>query len=254
MAHKPLVNSTVREIGKGKAMIGGTVREVSHGNALVNGTVYKAGFSTPIGSLPVGTSVYFTINNTRTRCIIVHQGRPSSMYDTSCDGTWVLMHNAFISAAFHGENSNSYIQSVPYLFLRDTMPQAIEPNVRNAIKTAKIPYVHGNGNGYVLSGANGLASPCFILSAYEVGFTQANNGHLPIDGAVLDYFKAGASRVTYLNGGVVNWWFRSPAMGFANMMFIGNTSGGLDVLYCNYAAAIRFAFILSPDFDATNYL
>lgn len=255
MAHKTLIGGTAYEIDGGKTLVNGTAYSIDKGKTLVDGTAYEVGFGTPISSLKVGDSLYFKVNGVSTEFIIVHQGKPSSMYDASCNGAWLMMKNCYMSMNFYDQNINNYALGAPYYYLRDTFPGLLESDVRNSLKTVKIPYVNGNGsNGSVQSGAYGLSVTCFLLSAYEVGFTKTNNSALPIDGAKLDYFKTGTNRIAHLNGSAVNWWLRSPAMTFSNMMFIGTATGSLDVLNCNLPAALRPAFILPSDFDITNYL
>ena len=43
-----------------------------------------------IGTKAVGSIVKLTVGGTLRNFIIVHQGKPSSLYDASCDGTWLL--------------------------------------------------------------------------------------------------------------------------------------------------------------------
>ena len=260
MAHKTLINGTAYEIKGGKTLIGGTAYKIEGGKTLVGGTAYKVGFSTPISTLPVGSSVYFKVDGVSTEFIIVHHGRPSSMYDESCDGTWLLMKNCDQNIAFSSSNNNSYSSSTMHSKLKGSFFDSIDSDVSAFIKTVKIPYVSGRGDyssSVVKSGADGLSTTCFLLSGYEVGYTQANNSALPIDGALLEYFRQTGNRFAYFNGSVVHWWLRSPAMGFKDMTFISTNAGGLDVLYCNQyglTAGRRPAFILPYDFDISDYI
>lgn len=259
MAHKTLINGTSYEISGGKTLVNDTAYSIDKGKTLVGGTAYEVGFGTPISKLPVGSSLYFKVNGVSTEFIIVHQGKPSNMYDDSCDGAWLLMKNCYVSkTGITPWNDNSYIDSNLNSYLNGDFPNLLEPNVLNSIikQNVKIPYVYGNGfNGSVRTGSNGLSVKCFLLSAYEVGFTQSNNSALPIDGAVLDYFKTNASAKRDVN---TNWWFRSPSMGqqenYNKMFFVGTPGGGLSVLFSSIEAAVRPAFILPSDFDITNYI
>ena len=38
----------------------------------------------------VGSTVKLTVNGKAREFIVVHQGKPSSVYDESCNGTWLL--------------------------------------------------------------------------------------------------------------------------------------------------------------------
>ena len=51
--------------------------------------------SATIGTKAVGSIVKIKINGVLTDFIIVHQGLPGAMYDSSCDGTWVLMKDCY---------------------------------------------------------------------------------------------------------------------------------------------------------------
>ena len=42
------------------------------------------------GDLPIGQIVKLMEGGVETEFIVVHQGIPGSMYDSSCDGTWLL--------------------------------------------------------------------------------------------------------------------------------------------------------------------
>lgn len=43
-----------------------------------------------ISTLAVGSSVYLNVGGVRKEFLVVHQGLPSSMYDASCNGTWLF--------------------------------------------------------------------------------------------------------------------------------------------------------------------
>ena len=46
--------------------------------------------ATTLGSKAVGSVVKIKENGTRVNYLVVHQGKPSSIYDESCNGTWLL--------------------------------------------------------------------------------------------------------------------------------------------------------------------
>lgn len=48
-----------------------------------------------LGAKAVGSTVKIKVNGTVKDFIIVHQGKPSSVYDDSCNGTWVLMKDIY---------------------------------------------------------------------------------------------------------------------------------------------------------------
>ena len=47
--------------------------------------------SVALGTKSVGSIVKLKENGAAVNYIVVHQGKPSSSYDSSCDGTWLLL-------------------------------------------------------------------------------------------------------------------------------------------------------------------
>lgn len=224
----------------------------------------------PIGKLKVGGSIWFKVGGVDTEFTIVQQGLPtdasgtaSTLYDKSCKGTWLLMKSIAKTDQLNANNVNNYSKGYLHTYLNTISDinalsklyflDFLEENVRNAIieQNAKIPYVAGNGKGSVSSGANGLSVKCFLLSAKEVGFSNAPNGDdLHNDGVLLDYFKTDA---TTKRATSMNWWTRSPAKGWTDMMIMSYENGTVGVINSNLFAGIRPAFILPSDFDTTDY-
>ena len=56
--------------------------------------------ATRLGDMAVGSTVKIKVNGTAKNFIIVHKGKPSSIYDDSCDGTWVLLKDIYKRTAF----------------------------------------------------------------------------------------------------------------------------------------------------------
>ena len=202
-----------------------------------------------LGSKAVGSTVKLKVNGTATEFIVVHQGKPSSVYDESCNGTWLLMKDIYENRQWHSSSSNSYKASTIHSYLNSTFLNLFDSNIKDAIKQVKIPYVNGTGNSAVGSGANGLSAKIFLLSGYEVGNGGAR--YVPQDGAKLDYFNQNtgtdSKRIAYLNGSAAHWWLRSP--------YISGT-GGVCIVYadstCSYYSAsnsfgIRPALVLPFD-------
>ena len=59
-----------------------------------------------LGSKAVGSIVKIGVNGSMREFIVVHQGLPSSMYDASCDGVWVLMRNVYEIRAWNNRKFN----------------------------------------------------------------------------------------------------------------------------------------------------
>ena len=171
---------------------------------------------TQIGTLEVGTLVKLNENGAPVEYLIVNQGLPSSMYDTSCDGCWVLRKDIAEKLAWDSSN-NDYKNSDIHAYLNGNWTSRYEAGILSQIKQVKIPYVNGTGpGGSVASGANGLSCKIFLLSGYEVGFSTSDNSYFPRDGAKLSYFSSGTGisannkRIAKLNGSAARWWLRSP--------------------------------------------
>ena len=200
-----------------------------------------------LGTKAVGSTIKLKVNGSAKNFIVVHQGKPSSVYDNSCDGTWLLMKDVYIASTFG--NGNSYKDSSIHTYLNGTFYNLIDSEIRAAVKQVKIPYQNGRGNGGSLAtGANGLSTKVFLLSSYEVGWTTSDNGSFPKDGAKLDYFGSGSGgnskRVAYNGSSTAAWWLRSPQTGSGNGCWGVNLNGTSNI-WMNYnSISIRPAMIL----------
>ena len=170
-----------------------------------------------LGSKDVGSIVKLKVNGTATEFIVVHQGNPGSMYDESCNGTWLLMKDIYENRVWQSGDINKYESSDIHSYLNGTFLNLFESDIKNAIKQVKIPYRQNGGQGGTdQSGSNGLPCKIFLLSGYEVGFTSSNISYSPVDGTKLAYFEPGtdwsarSKRIAYLNGSTAYWWLRSP--------------------------------------------
>ena len=47
----------------------------------------------------VGSTVKLKVDGALKEFLVVHQGKPSSIYDDSCNGTWLLMKDCYVSRA-----------------------------------------------------------------------------------------------------------------------------------------------------------
>ena len=199
----------------------------------------------------VGSTVKLKVNGTAKEFIVVHQGKPSSLYDNSCDGTWLLMKDIYENRQWHNSNVNNLENSTIHSYLNGTFLNLFESNIRDAIKQVKLPYrKNGGSGGSDQSGANGLLCKIFLLSGYEIGFTTSDNPYFPVDGAKLSYFEAGTGssalnkRIAYLNGSAALWWLRSPYAGYTNYVWFVNTNGHCNLGYASDSYGIRPALVL----------
>lgn len=202
-----------------------------------------------LSSKAIGSTVKLKVNGSAKDFIVVHQGKPSSVYDDSCNGTWLLMQDIYENRAWHSSNTNDYANSTIHSYLNSTFLDLFESNIKNAIKQVKLPYRKGSGTSTtVTSGSNGLSAKIFLLSATETSFGFS---YMPSDeGAELAYFKGCADnssdskRVAYLNGSATYWWLRSPYCGYSDgALFVYSYGGWLNNL-CSNSCGIRPALIL----------
>ena len=207
-----------------------------------------------IGTLAVGSSVYLNVGGVRKEFLVVHQGLPSSMYDASCNGTWLLMKDIYENRAWHNSNVNKYETSDINTYLNGPFFNLFDSNIQGIIKQVKIPYRKNGGSGGVdQSGVNGLSAKIFLLSGYEVGWTTSDNSFFPQDGAKLDYFESGTDtsannkRIAYLNGSAAYWWLRSPSTNTTNAVWRVLSSGNYRSLGPPSSIGIRPALVLPSD-------
>ena len=202
-----------------------------------------------LSSKAIGSTIKLKVNGSARNFIVVHQGKPSSVYDDSCNGTWLLMQDIYENRAWHSSNTNDYANSTIHSYLNSTFLNLFESNIKNAIKQVKLPYRKGSGTSTtVTSGSNGLSAKIFLLSATETSFDFS---YMPSgEGAELAYFKGCADnssdskRVAYLNGSATRWWLRSPYCNNFNSALGVNSSGGWNYGGCASSYGIRPALIL----------
>ena len=202
-----------------------------------------------LSSKAIGSTIKLKVNGSARNFIVVHQGKPSSVYDDSCNGTWLLMQDIYENRAWHSSNTNDYANSTIHSYLNSTFLNLFESNIKNAIKQVKLPYRKGSGTSTtVTSGSNGLSAKIFLLSATETSFDFS---YMPSgEGAELAYFKGCADnssdskRVAYLNGSAAYWWLRSPYCNYVNRALYVYSNGGWNGGYCSYSYGIRPALIL----------
>lgn len=175
-----------------------------------------------IGSVGAGQTVYCEVDGVKTNLIVVHQGLPGSSYDSSCNGTWLLFEDIYSkeywNINYNGENNsgeaiqtNDYALSSINTYLNDTLFSKLD--ISSIVSQVKIPYTYGAKSTTVRSGANGLSTKLFLLSAKECGLEQSTSGKVydfNIEGATLDYFSGGASLRAKYGSSYAQWWLRTP--------------------------------------------
>ena len=197
----------------------------------------------------VGSTVKLTVNGKAREFIVVHQGKPSSVYDESCNGTWLLMKDIYENRVWQSGNINKYESSDIHSYLNNTFLKLFDSNIQGAIKQVKLPYrKNGGSGGTTQQGANGLPCKIFLLSAPEVHYEHSyiDSG----EGAVLSYFascvtnNADSKRVAYLNGSAALWWLRSPYTNNTSFVWHVHTDGYYYYNHASNSNGIRPALVL----------
>lgn len=73
-------------------------------------------------ALPVGSTVKLMEGGSAVEYLVVNQGIPSnsSLYDASCDGTWLLRKDIRELLAYNSSENNSYKESAAHNYINDT--------------------------------------------------------------------------------------------------------------------------------------
>lgn len=204
-----------------------------------------------LGTKAVGSIVKIKVNGASKDFIVVQQGNPNtSTYDSSCNGTWLLMKDIYTTSTFG--NNNSYKDSSIHTYLDGTFYNLIDSNIRAAIKQVKIPYQNGTGSGGSLAtGSNGLSTKVFPLSGYEVGWTTSDNGYFPKDGVRLAYFGNSSSgnskRIAYNGSSAAIWWLRSPDTDDSSYVWSVDADGSNGHHWDSHSLGVRPAFVLPSE-------
>lgn len=211
-------------------------------------------------SLAVGSTVKLMEGGTAVEYLVVNQGIPqnSSLYDASCDGTWLLRKDIYITSEWNNSLNNLYANSTIYSYLNNGFFALFDTDTKSRIKQAKIPY--SDSYFTVASGDNGLSTKIFLLSGYEVGWTTDDNSSFPIDGAKLTYFIAGSNgnskRPANYNDVITGWYLRSRVSSDTGTVWYVMPNGNHGYTSSTELLGIRPALILPGNalFDKTTML
>lgn len=214
--------------------------------------------------LAVGTVVKLMEGGTAVEYLVVNQGIPSNsnLYDSSCNGTWLLRKDIHSNRQWNTSNVNKYESSAINTWLNGDFFNSLGSVEQATIKQVKIPYRAGGSGGTDQSGANGLSCKVFLLSGYEVGWTTNYNQYFPQEGARLSYFEAGTGttannkRIANLNGTAASWWLRSPYTSRTDYVWLVHSGGDYDYGGASYPGGVRPALVLPSNalFDKTTML
>ena len=215
-----------------------------------------------LSTAQVGDIVNLPYNGVMVPHIVVQIGNPdASMYDSSCNGVWLLRQNCVANGQWNSSNVSTLSGSTIMTTMAGYVSQ-YDSTVSSQIQTVKIPYCTGGGNTTINTLANGLQCQMFPLSGYEVGGTTSTSPYFPVDGTKLSYFESGSGtsannkRIAYLNGSPANWWLRSPSTynNNTNSVWCVFSTGVCNYDSANLTRSVRPCFILPTTFSATYYV
>lgn len=201
----------------------------------------------PASSIAVGSSVYLMENGSPVEYLVVNQGKPSnsSLYGSSCKGTWLLRKDIYNNRVWDSDNDHNYANSDINKYLNSTFFNLFDTKTQEAIRQVPLPYYNGSS---VASGASGTYTKVFLLGCYELGWTTSNWNVIPVDGACLSYFKntseVDSKRIAYLNGKANIWWTRSSNINVTNGVMQVPANGDLDYDACQNSFGIRPALVV----------
>lgn len=222
-------------------------------------------------TLAVGSTVKLMESGAAVEYLVVNQGKPggSSLYDDSCDGTWLLRKACLSYKAWEdSSNESKYAESTINTWLNGDFFNTLGSIEQAAVKQAKIPYCISRESTAVNSGAKGLSVKAFLLGVYELGWTTSDSAYMPVDGAKCSYFISGTTtsarnrREAYFGASVVEWWTRSPfarplsESGVGDEAWFVSDTGFYESEYTSRTNYIRPALILPKTalFDETTMI
>lgn len=218
------------------------------------------------GDLPIGQIVKLMEGGVETEFIVVNQGIPenSSLYDASCNGTWLLRKDIKSNSVWNSNKVNTYPNpnTTIRLYLEGDYFNSLGATEQNVVKQIKIPYGAGGGVATVFSGARGYSTKVFLLGGYEVGYTAESDDYFPTDGTKLAYFESGSDtianskRIAYLDGSATTWWLRSPRTVSDSSVWRVSTDGSCTAYSATESRGVRPALIIPSTalFDRNTYV
>ena len=207
--------------------------------------------------LAVGSTVKLMEDGTAVEYLVVNQGIPenSSLYDASCDGTWLLRKDVHSSRTLG--SANTLGGSALETWLQQDFFNSLGSVEQTIIKQVRIPYYYGFGTSFFGSGTGGLLVKIFLLSGIEVGLANGLQ-----DGEKLSYFETGTDtsalnkRIAYINSIATTWWLRTPVESTDYEMYGIYINGGSTSNRVTSSQGVRPALILPSNalFDETTLI
>lgn len=192
--------------------------------------------------------------------IVVQVGNPDpEMYDSSCDGVWLLRQDIVGNGQWNSTGVNTLSGSTIMTAMQGYVTD-YDSTVQAAIQTVKIPYCPGNGDFDVQTLGNGFECKMFPLGFTEFGYTSSipQGEYLVADGACLQYFS-GTSETDGKRSTptATPQWSRTPYARPATpseYVWYLTVQGGSSQASANTSFAFRPCFTLPTTFSATYYV
>lgn len=177
-----------------------------------NRTVLPKTLNEHLRDYSVGKTVKIDVGGRKLAWRVVHKGNPNKdIYDDSCNGTWLMLDTLYKEDFM---NKINYLNSVVDNYLDTTFYNLIgtNSNVKDYIKTAKIPYiqVEESSGSYMYSlqkKSYGIPRKVFAPSIVELGLDADYTEYR--DGGRLDYYDSESKRIKTLNGVSSEYWTRT---------------------------------------------
>lgn len=234
-SHQALVNGTAYNILGGRTLIGGTGYGISKGRTLVGGTGYDIAFGAAekaLSSITPGNIVKLNESGSPVEFYVATHN-----YEKALNGnrTLLVRKNCTALAAWNSSANNAYANSTIITQLNGTYKNKLDSGIRSAIGTT---YFYYTADGYT-SGTSGLSRSVFLLSATELGGTDAT---LNTEGSRLPIYSM--LQVAYRNGNAVPQWTRSPVVGSGSNVYRFWSTGVLGNAAATSQFGIRPCFTL----------
>lgn len=232
------IAGTAKDFVTGYANIGGAYKELVKSYSCINGTWLPTwGMKMTYSMLSVGDTVTLNVGGVPYEWIVVHQGLPTAQsssstsgkptpvesYDSSCEGTWLLMKNIYVKRAFDADAyGNQYQGSDIDAYLNNTFIGLLDADVQNSVKEVQIPATDTSDS----QDYSNYATKIFLLSNDELGTAYEETYNVSTEGICLDYFvnADNGRRIAHYNNTATAWWTRS-AWGSHNVQIKADGSG-----------------------------
>lgn len=231
------VQKEIKNLYTGVGGVRKDITEMWAGNAGVKKQIFSSARARLLGDMPIGSEVTLTESGFPELYIVVNQGLPSSDYDSSCDGTWLLRKFIFESRKWDNSSGNiRYDRSYINEYLNSTFLERFSTYaINNLFMSPKIPIYTDHIQDY--------SAQVFLLSIHELNLTHES---LNQEGAAMQYFNGAEAdkRIAYFDGAPATWWSRSRGIGLAGYV---STTGYPSPQKPTIDAGVRPAFILKKD-------